>query len=92
MRDDDEIRLTVPPDADLRGVVVAAVAAVVRRSGLGDAEVTKAREEAADAFATVIERGRGEVVTLTATASRHAYRYELHREGCTEVREHRADG
>ena len=56
MPDDDVIRLTVPPDADLGSVVVAAVAAVVRRTGLGDAEVTKAREAAAEGFAEVLER------------------------------------
>ena len=90
MPDDDDIRLTVPPDADLHPVVVAAVAAIVRLTGLGDAEVAKAREEAAAAFAMVIEDGRGDVVALTASASRHAYRYELRRGDRAEVRE-RAD-
>ena len=80
MPDDDEISLTVPPDADLQSVVVAAVAAVVRRTGLGDAEVAKAREDAADAFHQVVEVGTGEV-TLTAAGGRKEYRFELRREG-----------
>ena len=92
MPDDDDICLTVPPDADLQSVVVAAVAALVRRTGLGDAEVTKARDEAAEAFATVLERGTGDVVTLTASAGRREYRFELHRDGWSEARENRADG
>ena len=54
--DDDVIRLTVPPDPELESVVVAAVAAVVRRTSLGDAEVTKARQEAAEGFAMMLER------------------------------------
>jgi hypothetical protein len=80
MPDDDEIRLTVPPDLELASVVVAAVAAVVRRTGLGDAEVTKARQEAAEGFANVLELGAGDV-TLTAEGGRRRYRFELRRAG-----------
>jgi hypothetical protein len=84
--DDDEIRLTIPPDADLQPVLVAAVAAVVRRSGLGDAEVARSRDQAADAFATAIEQGAGDAVTLTASAGRRTYRFEVRSGTWAEVR------
>ena len=80
MPDDDEIRLTVPADAQLEAVVVAAVAAVVRRTGMGEAEVTEARRDAAAGFAKVLEVGIGDV-TLTAEGGRRLYRFELRREG-----------
>ena len=92
MPDDDEIRLTIPPDADLQPVLVAAVAAVVRRSGLGDAEVARSREEAAAAFATAIERGAGDAVTLTASAGRRTFRFEVRSGTWTQVRQQPADG
>jgi hypothetical protein len=78
--DDDEILLTVPPDPELEPVVVAAVAAVVRRTGLGEAEITKARDEAAEGFAEVLAVGTGDV-TLSVEGGRRQYRFELRREG-----------
>ena len=78
---DDEIRLIVPADADMGGVVVAAVAAVVRNAGVGDAQTLSAREEAAEAFLDVLANGTGDMVTLTARAQRHEYWFELHRGG-----------
>ena len=80
---DDEIRLTVPADADMGGVVVAAVAAVVRSAGVGDTGVASAREDAEERFLEVLARGNGDVVILTARAERHEYWFELHREGWT---------
>ena len=52
MRDDatDQVRLTLPPDADLRGVVEVAVAVLARRIGLDDAAVREARSAAGQAF------------------------------------------
>ncbi|MET0901709.1 MAG: hypothetical protein ABWZ52_00580 [Acidimicrobiales bacterium] len=78
--DDDVICLTVPPDPELESVVVAAVAAVVRRTSLGDAEIKTAREEASKGFAEVLELGTGDVI-LTAEGGRRQYHFELRREG-----------
>jgi hypothetical protein len=78
---DDVVRLTVPADADMGGVVVAAVAAVVRAAGVGDARTARAREEAAEAFLDVLANGTGAVVTLTARSARHEFWFELHRGG-----------
>jgi hypothetical protein len=52
MRDDatDQVRLTLPPDADLRGVVEVAVAVLARRIGLDDPAVREARSAAGQAF------------------------------------------
>jgi hypothetical protein len=52
MREDatDQVRLTLPPDADLRGVVEVAVAVLARRVGLDDPAVREARSAAGEAF------------------------------------------
>ena len=83
MPDDEEIHLTVPADADMGGVVVAAVAAVVRSAGVGDRGVARAREDVAEQFLEALARGTGDIVTLTARAQRHEYWFELHRDGWT---------
>ena len=79
MPDDDEIRLTVPPDPDLAAVVVAAVAAVARNAGIGEEGVASARAAAEEAFAEALGHTTGEVVTLTARGAKREYWFELHR-------------
>jgi hypothetical protein len=79
MPDDDEIHLTVPADADMGRVVVAAVTAVVRSAGVPANGIASAREHATEGFLEVLTRGSGDVVTLTARAERHDYWFELQR-------------
>jgi hypothetical protein len=77
---DDEIRLTVPADEDLVHVVVAAVAAAVRQTGLGPTEVAHARELAADAFARQLDGGSGPV-TVSIKSSPGEYDIVFERDG-----------
>ena len=56
------VRLTIPPDADLRPVVEVAVAALVRRSGRPDEAVKAARQAVRGCLAEVAEAaGRDQI-------------------------------
>ena len=89
---DDVIRLTLPPDADLSSVVVAAVGALVRAAGFPSGTVDQTREAAATAYAKVLERGEGDVVEVEAWARRPQLFFEIRRAGWTETHQKRSGG
>lgn len=60
--DADVIRLTLPADQDMLGVLAVAVRVVGIRSGLTDDELERAREATATAFADVLARTRARSV------------------------------
>jgi len=73
MRDDapDHVRLTLPPDGELRGVVEVAVAVLARRLGLGDESVREIRSASGQAFDDACTGGDGpEVDVVVALAER----------------------
>ena len=55
------VRLTIPPDADLRRVVEVAVAALVRRSGRPDEAVKAARQAVRGCLAEIDATGRDRI-------------------------------
>ena len=83
---DDVIRLTLPPDADLGSVVVAALGALARGAGFGAAAVDQIREAAATAFLNVLDHGdEGAPVEVEAWAHRPEWSFEIRRSGWTET-------
>jgi len=82
---DDVVRLTVPADADLASVVVAALGALTRSAGFPAATVEQVRERAAEAYLNVLERGNGELVDIEAWAQRPDWFFEMQRPGHTET-------
>lgn len=70
-RDTDVIRLTVPADLDMAGVLAVAARVVGIRSGLTDAELDAAREATTTAFVEMVERTRARTVVaeLEVTAT-----------------------
>lgn len=88
---DDAIRLTLPPDEDLVSVVVAALGALARATGMSTGEVDRIREQAAEAFLSVLARGTGDLVEATAwarrTSSGNEWLLDIERSGATETRQ-----
>jgi hypothetical protein len=89
---DDEIWLTVPADADLEPVVVAALGALARGAGFPIATVDAIRETAATAYLKVLERGHGDVVEIEAWARRPEWFFEIRGSGWTETHQMRSGG
>lgn len=69
MRDDtpDDVRLALPPDGDLRGVVEVAIAVLARRLGLDDDAVRELRSTAGEAFDDACAGGDGAAVEVVVT-------------------------
>ncbi len=76
---DDEIHLTVPADADLAAVAIAAVAAVARAAGMAPDAVASARRSMEARFGEALGSGTAAVITVTARAERHGYWFEVTR-------------
>ena len=85
---DEEIHLTVPADADMGSVVVAALGALARAVGLGGDAVTEVREHAAAAYLRAIEHGGRGDVEVTASGHGRAIRFEVRRDDWTEAGHH----
>jgi hypothetical protein len=66
----DEVRLTLPPDPDLRAVVEVAVAVLARRAGLGDEAVRRFRARVGAAFDKGCAAGGGELEVVAALEDR----------------------
>jgi hypothetical protein len=89
---DDEVRLTVPADADMAAVVVAAIGAVARSAGFPSGAVDEVRELAAADYLSVLERGDGDQVEVQAWARRPEWSFEIRRGEATEVRSQGSGG
>ena len=63
------VRLSLPPDPDLRLVAEVAVAALVRRSGRSDDAVQSARRAVHDCVAEVVEAGEGRQLEIEITVA-----------------------
>ena len=97
MPDDEAVRLTMPADADMRPVVVAAVGAVAKAAGLGSTAQAEVRDKATQAVDDVLAQGTGDTMELTAWARRlpdggHQTFFELETEGWRETYEERSGG
>jgi hypothetical protein len=66
----DVVRLTLPPDPDLRGVVEVAIAVLARRLALDDRGVRAARAAAGQAFEAVGAGSDGEPVEVVLSIDR----------------------
>jgi hypothetical protein len=64
--DTDEVRLTVPPDADMRGVVEVAVAVLARRVGLAEEAVRQFRATVGGVFEQACAAAAGTPIEVIA--------------------------
>jgi hypothetical protein len=67
----DQVRLTLPPDADLGGVVEVAVAVLTRRIGLDEAAARDVRSAAGQAFDDACAAAGDELVDVVLTLGEH---------------------